>query len=32
VIALWNDPGIRALLSGNEIQAACDNAKEEASR
>jgi hypothetical protein len=32
VIALWTDPGIRALWSGNEIRAACDYAKEEASR
>jgi hypothetical protein len=32
VIALWTDPGIRAFWMGNEIQAACDYAKEEAKR
>jgi len=30
VFALWTDPSIRALLSGDQIQAACDYAKEEA--
>jgi Leu/Phe-tRNA-protein transferase len=30
VLALWTDPNIRALLSGDQIQAACDYAKEEA--
>jgi hypothetical protein len=30
VFALWTDPGIQALLSGDQIQAACDYAKEEA--
>jgi hypothetical protein len=32
VIALWTDPSIRALLSGDQIQAACDYASEEAKR
>ena len=30
VFALWTDPSIGALLSGDQIQAACDYAKEEA--
>ena len=29
VFALWTDPSIRALLSGDQLQAACDYAKEE---
>lgn len=32
VIALWTDPNIRALLSGEQIQAACDYANENAKR
>jgi hypothetical protein len=32
VIALWTDPNIRALLSGDQIQAACDYANEAAKR
>jgi hypothetical protein len=32
VVALWADPGIRSLWASNEIQAACDYAKEEARR
>jgi hypothetical protein len=32
VIALWTDPGIRSLWASNEIQTACDYAKEEARR
>jgi hypothetical protein len=32
VFALWTDPSIRALLSGDQIQAACDYASEEVKR
>jgi hypothetical protein len=29
VVALWTDPSIRTLLSGKEVQAACDYARQE---
>jgi len=32
VIALWTDPDIRALMSGDQIQAACGYANQEAKR
>jgi hypothetical protein len=32
VYGLWTDPNIRALLSGDQIQAACDYANEETKR